>query len=93
MKSSWFVGALVGLAVVASGPAAAGARHKAKPRCVEQPQTFSLGGFLFNQPPKPNGCAPPVYVGGVYVGQDPDPFIRQQLERDPSTGYASYLSY
>jgi hypothetical protein len=40
-------------------------------------------------PPGPNGCAPAVYQYGRYVGQDPDPFIRLQLMRDPKTGAAA----
>ncbi len=93
MKLRWFIVALAALAVMAADPAAARSRHKAKSRCVDQPHEFSIAGLLLNQPPQPNGCAPPVYAYGVYVGQDPDPFIRQQLRRDPSTGYESYLAY
>jgi hypothetical protein len=37
-------------------------------------------------------CAPPVYQYGRYIGQDPDPFIRFQLNRDPGTGYISDLT-
>ena len=29
--------------------------------------------------------APPVFAYGEYQGADPDPFIRQQLMRDPPT--------
>jgi hypothetical protein len=39
--------------------------------------------------PHPNGCAPAVYQYGKYVGQDPDAGIRQQLLRDPATGYSA----
>jgi hypothetical protein len=88
MKFSWFVIALVALAVMAADPAAARHRHKAKLRCVDRPYEFSWGGFLFNPRPLPNGCAPPVYAYGEYVGQDPDAFIRLQLKRDPQTGYS-----
>jgi hypothetical protein len=88
MKFSWFVIALVALAVMAADPAAARAKHKAQRHCVERPFEFSWGGFLFNPRPLPNGCAPPVYAYGEYVGQDPDPFIRLQLKRDPQTGYS-----
>jgi hypothetical protein len=93
MKFSWFVIALVALAVMAADPAAARARHKAKPRCIEQQHEFSLRGLFFNPPPQPNGCAPPVYLFGEYIGQDPDPFIRLQLKRDPETGYAYDLAH
>lgn len=87
MKLAWFV---VGLAALAMphDPAAAGPRHPraVAPACAPQPAPFSLEGLLFNPPPEPNGCAPPVYQYGRYIGQDPDAFIRFQLKRDPSTG-------
>jgi hypothetical protein len=57
-------------------------------RCVDRPVAFSWGNVLFGGPQGPNGCAPPVYQYGRYVGQDPDPFIRLQLLRDPRTGSA-----
>jgi len=88
MKFRWVVIAAAGLAVVAADPALARARHKARPHCIDRPMEFSWDGFWFNPPPQPNGCAPPVYAFGEYVGQDPDPNIRFQLRRDPSTGYA-----
>jgi hypothetical protein len=84
------VGLTAGLALVASDPALARAkhsRHKVARACVEQPQVFTFGGLFFNRAPQPNGCAPAVYARGRYVGQDPDPFIRSQLLRDPDTGY------
>jgi len=57
---------------------------------VCRPAGLVLGLRHFGNPaPRPNGCAPPAYAYGRYVGQDPDPFIRQQLRRDPATGYAS----
>ena len=46
-------------------------------------------GVALGPAPQPNGCAPPVYSGGQYVGQDPDPYIRSQLLRDPATGYTN----
>jgi hypothetical protein len=84
------VGLTAGLALVATDPAAARAKRKAPRPCVEQPQTFTFGGIFSNPAPQPNGCAPAVYNYGRYVGQDPDPFIRQQLMRDPETGYTQY---
>lgn len=65
--------------------------HRAPAHCVDKPTTFSWGNLLFGggPPPGPNGCAPPVYQYGRYVGQDPDPFIRLQLMRDPKTGSAA----
>jgi hypothetical protein len=92
MKFRWLVVACAALAyagvgIIAADPAQARVRYKAKPHCVDRPYQFSLGRLLFGQPPEPNGCAPPVYAYGRYVGQDPDPNIRFQLMRDPDTGY------
>jgi hypothetical protein len=79
----------VGFVVAAADPAVAAPRKKIV-RCVDRPQTFTFGGIFFNPAPQPNGCAPPVYAYGRYVGQDPDPFIRQQLLRDPQSGYTQF---
>jgi len=38
--------------------------------------------FSTGSEPQANGCAPAVYSGGRFVGQDPDPNIRLQLRRD-----------
>jgi len=39
---------------------------------------------LFSAGPTPqaNGCAPAVYNGGRFIGQDPDPNVRLQMLRD-----------
>jgi hypothetical protein len=92
MNTKWIAIAAVGLAVglLAADPALARPKQpkqKVARACVERPQTFTFGGLLFNPAPRPNGCAPAVYARGRYVGQDPDPFIRSQLLRDPDTGY------
>ncbi len=78
---------LTGLALVAAEPALAAAKKKAQPACAAHAQTFSWGGIFTNPPPQPNGCAPPVYAYGKFIGQDPDPNIRFQLQRDPDSGY------
>ena len=77
---------VAGLGFVAADPALARVKQKPQPRCVERPATFSWGGFWSNPAPGPNGCAPAVFVGQKYIGQDPDPNIRFQLARDPRTG-------
>jgi hypothetical protein len=96
MKFKWIVVAaaalIAALGVIAADPALARVKHKAYRHCAPQPREYSWGGELFNPAPQPNGCAPPVYAYGRYVGQDPDPFIRQQLLRDPATGYSSEFS-
>jgi hypothetical protein len=89
MKLAWLVTAVAALAIVAVHGAQARSRHHRVPaQCVDRPAHFSLWGLLTNPAPEPNGCAPAVYVNGQYVGQDPDPFIRSQLRRDPATGYS-----
>jgi hypothetical protein len=90
MKFRWIVAvAAAGSFVIAADPALA--RAKGKTRCVvDPPYEFSWTGFLTNPAPRPNGCAPAVHVNGKYVGQDPDPFIRHELRRDPRTGYSPF---
>ena len=93
MKFVWLVIATAALAVIAAAPAAARVKHhRVPPRCADGPYEFSLFGFLTNPRPEPNGCAPPVYQYGQYVGQDPDANIRFQLRRDPATGYSTDLN-
>ncbi len=79
------------LALSAAAPADARAKHRAKPRCVDRPAPTLSPDFLWpgHPSPQPNGCSPPVYVNGQYVGQDPDPNIRFQLLRDPATGFSA----
>jgi hypothetical protein len=92
MKSIWIAIAAValtaGVAVVAADSAQAKPKKKIVRVCADPPRTFTFGGLLFNPAPQPNGCSPAVYARGRYVGQDPDPFIRSQLLRDPDTGYS-----
>ena len=94
MKSSWIVIALAALAVTV-GPALARSKVRHPPRCADHYVEFSWYNFLLglNPAPRPNGCAPPVFSDGNFVGQDPDPFIRGQLARDPETGYENANRY
>jgi hypothetical protein len=94
MKCGWIVIALAVWAVTSADSAAARPRHRAPHyaarQCVDRPLQFSWD-FLFSgaQPgPRPNGCSPPVFTNGRFLGQDPDPAVRRQLLRDPDTGYA-----
>lgn len=94
MKSAWLVVAVA--ALTAAGPASARVKHprhhdRVRAHCVDRPYRFSWLGILTNPKPEPNGCAPPVYQYGRYIGQDPDPNIRFQLRRDPATGYSGDL--
>jgi hypothetical protein len=91
MKPRWIAIAatafIAALAVAAADPALARAKKKARPACVDQPYQFSWNFLALGPAPQPNGCAPPVFSNGQYIGQDPDPYVRLQLQRDPATGY------
>ena len=96
MKTKWIVLAAMltaSLAAAASGAASAKAKrhHAAKAaHCVDGSATFSWDFIWTLRPdPQPNGCAPPVYDAGRYLGQDPDPNIRHQLRRDPEEYYTT----
>ena len=96
MKYRCSVAAIAVLGLLAADPALARAKHMGKAACADQPVpsvTNGLARYLLvpaDQAPQPNGCAPPVYAYGKYVGQDPDPNIRFQLLRDPATGYSAH---
>ena len=91
MKLSWIIVAVTVLGIVVADPALARVKAKPHARCVDRPDSFSWNFLLPGHPePQPNGCAPPVYAYGKYVGQDPDPNIRFQLLRDPATGYSAH---
>ena len=94
MRRHWSdmsVAALIAaMAVAAAGPALARDKQKPVPGCVDRPYQFSWRFLLPGQAePQPNGCSPPVYAYGKFVGQDPDRNIRFQLQRDPGTGYSA----
>ena len=91
MKFMWFAIALAAFSVAAAESASARAERRPprQTQCVDQPYQFSWGSLLPGRPaPQLNGCAPPVYEYNRLIGQDPDPNIRFQLQRDPATGYA-----
>lgn len=86
--------ATLGLAgLIAAEPAEAARKKSYKAQrmvCADSPAQFSWRGVWFNGKPQPNGCAPAVFHGGEYIGQDPDPNVRAALRRDPNTGYTQY---
>jgi len=92
MKFKWIVVAAATVSVIAADPAFARAKHHnkhyTKARCVDRVQQFSWD-FIWSLRPdlQPNGCSPPVFVSGRFVGQDPDRNIRFQLRRDPDDSY------
>lgn len=87
MQLRWLVAVTAVIGFISMDPALARPR-KAKPVCVDPPQTFSLGKLIFGTKPQPNGCSPAVYQYGQFIGQDPDPNIRAYMLKDPSTGYS-----
>jgi len=94
MKTAWIVLAgFASLALFANDPALARAKRKAVAvRCQPAPARASISLFEFRAEPRPNGCAPAVYQYGKFIGQDPDANIRQQLLRDPATGYWAHTN-
>ena len=97
MKLRWIAIALAGVFLFGAGSAdAAAPKHKkhwkyyTRQYCREPAvRPPSLVDTLFGSRPKPewNGCAPPVYKNGEFLGQDPDWHVRATLNRDPSQGY------
>jgi hypothetical protein len=91
MKFSLALIPILVLGVITADPALARVKAKARAHCADPPYSFSWSFLLPGHPgPQPNGCAPPVYAYGKYIGQDPDPNIRFQLLRDPATGYSAH---
>jgi hypothetical protein len=93
MKFRWIMVAVAIAGVIAAEPALARAKHKAQRQCVDRTHQFSWNFLLPGAPsPVPNGCSPPVFAYGKFIGQDPDPNIRHQLLRDPATGYSAHVN-
>lgn len=68
-----------------AGPALAqNGRQVDRQNCVPNYPQRSVMETLFSTGPTPqaNGCAPGVYSGGRFIGQDPDPNVRLQMLRD-----------
>jgi hypothetical protein len=93
MKFSRIAAAVALLSLIAADSALARAKHPAKRACVDRPYQFSWSFLYPGSPvPQPNGCSPPVYAYGKFIGQDPDPNIRFQLQRDPGSGYSAHVN-
>jgi hypothetical protein len=88
MKTKTIVAA-VAIALVASPALAKKSKrhHRVQVACADRyvPQRSLADILLFSTGPEPqaNGCAPAVYSGGRFIGQDPDERIRAQLRRNP----------
>jgi hypothetical protein len=91
MKLRAVVLLLAAVAIAGAPVSALAKRHgKSKPgrvACEDRPYQFSWD-FLWStgNPPAPNGCAPAVYNGNRFIGQDPDPNVRLELRRNPLEG-------
>jgi hypothetical protein len=71
--------AAVALAVLAATPADAKRKHRKHVKSAPQ-ASAQIARHRY-----PGSFAPgPVYSGNLYLGDDPDPFIRSQLLRDQS---------
>ena len=72
------------LSLLASSALAQQPRQADPSTCAPNYPQRSVMGMLFSTGPTPqaNGCAPAVYSGGRFIGQDPDPNIRLQMLRD-----------
>jgi hypothetical protein len=88
MKFNLVASAAALLSLIVADPAFARVKHRQQDLCVDRPYQFSWSLLPGSPAPQPNGCSPPVYQYGRFIGQDPDPNIRFQLKRDPATGYA-----
>jgi hypothetical protein len=85
MTGRTLIVAFVLAVTLGAAPALAQKQNRAAtPTCVDNYPRRSLIEMIFSTGPAPqaNGCAPAVYSGGRFVGQDPDPNIRLQLQRD-----------
>jgi hypothetical protein len=78
--------AAAAIALIASPVLAQAPRHRvhAQAGCVNNWPQRSVFDILFSATPEPqaNGCAPAVYEGGRFIGQDPDPNVRLELRRN-----------
>ena len=90
MKIGWLAVAIAAVALVAADPALARKRHKPRAATAMRRRALSvhLGRPVVQRPP----ATERLRAGGAintdeYIGQDPDPNIRFQLQRDPTTGY------
>jgi len=85
VKSGLIILAVVAVAVLDSGSALAGKKRAVTERLVREPCSSSWTEIFWpscSVGPYATGAAPAVYVGHTYAGQDPDPRIRGQLQRE-----------
>jgi hypothetical protein len=85
MKSALIVVAIGAVVVLGHGSAFAGKTHAKPPQLVREPCRWSWTEIFWpscSVGPYPTGAAPAVFVAHSYAGQDPDPRIRTQLQRE-----------
>jgi hypothetical protein len=85
MKSGLIVFAIIAVAILSHGSAFAGKTHTKPAPPVREPCSWSWTEIFWpscSVGPYPTGAAPAVFVAHTYAGQDPDPRIRTQLQRE-----------
>ena len=82
MKLKLLLIAAIAVAMLDVSPASARKRRVVEPNPCTGMLLYDF--FRGECPPEPrwNGRSPPVYVDGKYIGQDPDPRIRMQMQRE-----------
>jgi hypothetical protein len=74
--------AAAALAAVIVSPASAQTARRDQPPRVQAPQSYSTQYGVTSQ--RRNATQNDVYdISGRYIGRDPDPVIREDLDRDP----------
>ena len=85
MKSGSILLAVIAVAVLDAGSVSAGSKRSPVGQPVREPCSLSWTELFWpscSVGPHATGAAPVVYVGHTYAGQDPDPRIRHQLQRE-----------
>jgi hypothetical protein len=85
MKAGLLVFAIIAAAILGHGSAFAGKTHPKPTQPVREPCRWSWTEIFWpscSVGPYATGAAPAVFVAHTYAGQDPDPRIRTQLQRE-----------
>ena len=85
MKSGTIIFAIIAVAILGHGSAFAGKAHTKPTPLVREPCRWSWTEIFWPSCSVglyPTGAAPAVFVSHSYAGQDPDPRIRTQLQRE-----------
>jgi hypothetical protein len=91
VKSGLTIVTVIAVAILDAGSALAGNKaHSPVVRPVREPCSLNWTELFWpscSVGPYATGAAPAVYVGHTYAGQDPDPRIRHQLQREFGTNW------